>query len=72
MYNYKASRAYHLREFCGDGNSEPNDTLKNVECGEVTTSRRPTRRSNATPVSKGDAKNKKNHDAGEGAASRRA
>jgi hypothetical protein len=39
MYNNTASRAYHLREFCGGGNSEPNDTLKNVECSETTTSR---------------------------------
>jgi hypothetical protein len=28
-----------LREFCGGGNSEPNDTLKKVECGETITSR---------------------------------
>ena len=28
MYNTEASGAYHLREFCGGGNKEPNDTLK--------------------------------------------
>ena len=28
----KASQAYHLREFCGGGNSHPNTTLKNIEC----------------------------------------
>jgi hypothetical protein len=28
MYNTKDSRAYRLREFCGGGNGEPNDTLK--------------------------------------------
>jgi hypothetical protein len=72
MYNNEASRAYHLREFCGGGNSEPNDALKNVECSETTTSRR-TRTGNALPVSKGDAKDKKiPHHPGEGAASRRA
>jgi hypothetical protein len=28
MHNTEASGAYHLREFCGGGNKEPNDTLK--------------------------------------------
>jgi hypothetical protein len=28
MYSAEASGAYHLREFCGGGNNEPNDTLK--------------------------------------------
>jgi hypothetical protein len=28
MYYTEASGAYHLREFCGGGNNEPNDTLK--------------------------------------------
>jgi len=28
MYNTEASGAYHLREFCGGGNNEPDDTLK--------------------------------------------
>jgi hypothetical protein len=42
MYNNTVSWAYHLREFCGGGNNEPNDTLKTVESSETTTSR-PTR-----------------------------
>jgi hypothetical protein len=71
MYN-KASRAYQLREFCGGGNSEPNDTLKNVEISETTTSQR-TRTSNDLPVSKEGAKDKKNpQHPGEGVASQRA
>jgi hypothetical protein len=69
MYNNKASRAYHLRKFCGSGNGEPNNTLKNVECSETTTSS--TRTSNASPVSRGRT-NKMNPHPGEGAASRRA
>ncbi len=28
LQNTEASGAYHLREFCGGGNKEPNDTLK--------------------------------------------
>lgn len=28
MYSTEASGAYHLREFCGGGNNEPNETLK--------------------------------------------
>lgn len=55
MYNNKVSRAYRLREFCGGGDSEPNDALKNVKCSETTTSR-PTGTDNASPVSKGAAK----------------
>ena len=31
MHN-KASQTYCLREFCDGGNSEPNDTLKNIKC----------------------------------------
>jgi hypothetical protein len=31
MHN-KTSQAYHLREFCGGGNSEPNATLHNIKC----------------------------------------
>ena len=58
MYNNKDSQAYHLREFCGGGNYEPNNTLKNVKCGKTTESR-PTRTGNIPPVSKG-AKDKKN------------
>jgi len=62
-----------LREFCGGGNSEPNDTLKKAECSETTTSQ-PTRTGNAAlPVSKGGAKDKMNpQHFGESAASRRA
>jgi hypothetical protein len=72
MYNNEASRAYHLREFCGGGNNEPNDTLKNVKCSKVTTSGL-IRTSNALPVSKGRAKDKKNpQDHSEGGARRRA
>jgi hypothetical protein len=72
MYNNKASRAYHLRDFCGGGNSEPNNTLKSVECSETTTSR-PTRTVNAPPVSKGGAKDKRNpRHPSEGAASQQA
>jgi hypothetical protein len=72
MCNNKASQAYHLWEFCGGGNGEPNDTLKNAECSETTTSQL-TRTGNVLPVSKGDAKDKKNpQHHGEGAASRRA
>jgi hypothetical protein len=37
MYNNIASRAYHLREFCGGGNGEPNDTLKNIKFNDTTT-----------------------------------
>jgi hypothetical protein len=72
MDNNKASRAYHLRELCGGGNSEPDDTLKNVKCSEITTSQL-TQTGSVPPVSKGCAKDKKNpQDHGEGAASRRA
>jgi hypothetical protein len=66
----KASRAYQLRKFCGGGNSEPNDALKNVKCSEITS--RLTRTSDALPVSKGRAKDKKNPHPGEGGARRRA
>jgi hypothetical protein len=58
MDNNKASRAYHLREFCGGGNSEPDDTLKNVKCGEITSSQL-AQTGNVPPVSKGGAKDKK-------------
>ena len=71
MCNNKANQAYRLRDFCDGGNNEPNDTLKNVECSETTTSR-PTRTGNAPPVSKGGAKDKKNPHPGEGVVSRRA
>jgi hypothetical protein len=72
MHKNKASRAYHLREFCGGGNNKPNDTLKNAKCSEITTSQL-ARTSKALPVSKGRAKDKKNRQHhGEGAASRRA
>ena len=66
MHSNKASRAYYLRELCGGGNSEPNDTLKNVKCSQITTART----DNTPPVSKGGAKNSQHHD--EGAANRRA
>ncbi len=55
MHSNKASRAYYLREFCGGGNSEPNNTLKNVMCSEITA----TRTGSALPVSKAGAKKKK-------------
>jgi hypothetical protein len=71
VHNNKVNQTYHLREFCGGGNNEPKDTLKNVECSEITTSR-PTRAGNAPLVSKGVAKDKRNPHPGEGAASRRA
>ena len=60
-----------MGEFCGGGNGEPDDTLKNAESNEITASRL-TKTSNAPPVSKGAAKDKKNPHPGEGAASRRA
>jgi len=67
-----ANKSHHLREFCGGGNHEPNNTLKNVKCGEMTATR-PTRTNNVPPVSKGGAKDKKNlHHLGVGAASRQA
>ena len=72
MGSNKASRTYHLREFCGGGYGKPNDTLMNVKCSEITTSQ-VTRTGVALPVSKGGAKDeKKPHDHGEGAASLRA
>ena len=72
MYSNKASRAYHLRELCGGGDSEPNDALKNVKCSGITTSQL-TRTSNALPVSKEGAKDKKNSQhPGESGVSRRA
>lgn len=71
MYNIKASRAYHLRDLCGGGNSEPNNTL-NVKCSEITTSEL-TKTGNALPASKGAAKDNRNpQHHGEGAASRQA
>jgi len=57
MNNNKAGRAYRLREFCGGGNSEPNDTLKNIQRSEITTSQL-TGTNKALPVSKGGVKNK--------------
>jgi hypothetical protein len=72
MYKNKVGRAYHLRDFGGGGNEEPNDTLNNAEYNKTTTSP-PTRTGgNAPPVSKGCAKGKKSQCPGEGAASRRA
>ena len=73
MGNNEASRAYHLREFCGGGYGKPNDTLKNVKCSEITTSQLTRIIGNVLPVSKGGVKDKKNpHDHDEGAASQRA
>ena len=67
-----ADKSPHLREFCGGGNYEPNNTLKNVKCGEITATR-PTRTSNVPPVSKGGVQDKKNpHHHDEDAASRQA
>ncbi len=69
MHSNKASQAYRLREFCRGGNSEPNDTLKNVKCSQITFMGT----GNVLPVSKGGAKDKKNpQHHGEGAANRRA
>jgi hypothetical protein len=69
----KASQAYHLREFCGGGNSHPNTTLKDIKC-HVSVDQRCLSQLEPliSPVSKGDAKAQENRHDGEGVASQQA
>jgi len=68
----KASGAYHLREFCGGGNSEPNNTLKNqMQWVDNITANK----NISPPVSKGGIRDQKqayHYHHGEGVVSQRA